>query len=778
MAATLASAQGLQYRPFFGRQADLDYLLGRARASGLTAVVGRPQAGKTRLLKETRDRLVERGFIVGYAESTGEYPGVLLCALKDAYARASATDKLGVLAMKAREDPLGVVAAVPVATLEVVLPKPLQGDFDLALRRADEAGTSGLEPTRLTYEDAFGLVSLLATASDHPIVLFLDAWDKCSRVAGAIAPLRGFLDHSDAWPTCHLFLGVETDGPSGRDAQDCLVDLGGRSPLADVRELGRMDLREPVERQHLVDYLIDELPAARDIEPGLALELLDGHPGVLHRWLTMRPKTLNELEQLADDAQRYRYPELRELLARHCRSAPSSAGLLAALSILPQVNDEAVWRPLSLVLLEDLDTKAVRALQADGTLEVLDRLDGVPSYGPQTRHAAARRIWLSDDERALRKVARREIKRFIPELAEHVTDLGWDSWVFAAALAAILEQRADLELKGGLLVLCECAASLFPSWTGSDSHLLRSRTAGTAQDYPRAATLVGMALANAHSLAGRKGSRAGSDALLKELRELCARHPGDSSVREQLAVALVDSVSQACRQRDGARRDSLLKGLRALCAEHPGDAAVREQLAVALVNAVTRACREEDRACRQALLAELRELDAQHPGDATVREQLAVALVNAVARARQEGHGACRDALLEELRRLCVEHPGDAAVREQLGLALVDGVTQAFWRGDRTRRDSLLKELRALYAQHPQDGGVRARLAAALYNTVVHTHQRRDRACRSALLEELRALSREHPEDGTVRKRLTMALFNMPTLSSTRPAPRADARAS
>ncbi len=779
MASIMASSERLQLRPFFGRQADLDYLLGRAQASGLTAVTGRPQTGKTRLLKETRDRLVERGFIVGYAESTGEYLSVLLCALKDAYAHASATDKLSVMAVKAREDPLGVLAAVPVATLEVILPKSLRGAFDLAQRGAGEGGPARLEPTRLTYDDAFSLVSFLATASDHPIALFLDAWEKCSSVAGAVATLQGFLDHCGAWPACHVFLGVGTDGSSCRDPNAGLIDLGGRSPRAEVRELERMDLRDPIERQRLIDYLIDEVPATRDIEPALALNLLDGHPGVLPRWLKARPTMPNELEQLADDAHHYRYPELRGCFMRYCRSAPSSAGLLAALAILPPLNDESVWRPLSLVLLKDLDTKAVRALQVDGVLELVDRLDGVPSYGPDTRHDAARRVWLSDDEHLLRKVARREIRRLVPELAEHVTDLGWNSWIFAAALAAILDHQADLELKGGLLPLCECAASLFPSSTRFlDSHLLRGRAADAAHDYPRAATLVAMALAGAHSLASRKGDRAGRDSLLAELRELCARHPRDAAVREQLAVALVDSVSQACRQRDGARRDALLKGLRRLCAEHPGDATVREQLAVALVNAVTQACREGDRACRQALLAELRGLYAQHPGDATVREQLAVALVNAVGQARREGHQACRDALLEELRRLCDEHPGDAAVREQLGLALADGVTQAFWKGDRTRRDSLLRELRALYTQHPEDGTVRARLATALYNTVVHTHQQRDRACRNALLDELRALSSEHPEDGTVRERLTMAMFNMPTLPSTRPGSRADARAS
>jgi hypothetical protein len=40
MAAGLASARHTSPRPFFGRQADLSYLLDRASSAGLTAVIG------------------------------------------------------------------------------------------------------------------------------------------------------------------------------------------------------------------------------------------------------------------------------------------------------------------------------------------------------------------------------------------------------------------------------------------------------------------------------------------------------------------------------------------------------------------------------------------------------------------------------------------------------------------------------------------------------------------------------------------------------------------
>ncbi len=606
-----------------------------------------------------------------------------------------------------------------------------------------------------------------------------------------------------------MFLGVGANAESSADANACLADLVAGSPLADVRELGGMALRDADEARRLVDYLASEVPATRAIEPALTLKLLDGRPGVLHRWIAMKPETPEELERLADDAQLQRYPELRALFLERCRSAPRVACFLAALAVLPRLNDESVWRPLSRVLLADLDPETVSRLQADGVLEAVDGADGVPSYGHVTRHDAARHRWLSDDEPVLRPLARNEIKRLVPALAEQVTDFGPDSAVFAAALAAIRDHRAELRLKGGPLLLCEYAASLFSSSSASlDLGLLGDKAATTSHDHPRATTLVAMALADIQDLAGRKGDRACGDALLDDLRRLSDRHPDDAVVRERLALALVNAAGQASREHDRLCRDLLLNELRALCARHPREATVRERLAAALVNAARHASEEHDWAGRDVLLnglrrlyaehpgdpavrerlaqalvdtaelafrqgsranradpiEELRKLCAEHPGDPAVRERLAMALVHTVDQACREGHPACRDSLLEELRRLHAEHPADAAVRERLATALISAMTRAIQEEHPAWRDALLRELRGLAAEHPADAPVRQRLGAALYTTVVHIHQEKDRATRDALLDELRELCVAHPDDAILHERLTMALFNMPTL--------------
>jgi hypothetical protein len=89
----------------FGREPDLAYLLERSEHSGITAVTGRAQMGKSWLLTElarrlSRDvgsvhsptirfqRLLDQpSYLVGFAESLGETADLLLRAVVDLYSR-------------------------------------------------------------------------------------------------------------------------------------------------------------------------------------------------------------------------------------------------------------------------------------------------------------------------------------------------------------------------------------------------------------------------------------------------------------------------------------------------------------------------------------------------------------------------------------------------------------------------------------------------------------------------------------------------------------------
>ena len=804
-ASTSASAAEAG-RPFFGRRDDLDYLLGRVRTPGLTVLLGPSQIGKTRLLAETRSRLIERGVIVGLAESTGRHCDLLLLALRASYAQAAASsDKLGTLIDEARENRLGILEGVSAATLAVVLPDELRVVVDAAQGGATAVRSVALEATGLTNHEALGLASFLATAGDQPLVLILDAWER-SLFAPGIDTLRGLIGQARARPGCHVVLAVTPHEPLDADARLRLIG-GADGPGAATRTLGPMDLRDPAEQARLADYLARRVPATREAGRSETLELLAGLPAVLHRWLEAKPATADELARLADDARRGAYPELRPLLLEQCRESVRRAGFLAALALVPRMNDEETWRLLSPVLLDGVARGAVDELREQGVLEEVEGLTGVASYGHETRHDAATRAWLDEDGSVLRSVARSEVKRLVPELAARVRDFGWRSYVFAVALAAVHEHADKLHLRCELLTVCECAASLLPSWSvPAASHPAGGRALDTVRHCPGALTLVALALVNAVCSAdtaedrparddllgelrrlsekhrddepvrellavaladrARRAFGAGDlehrDALLKELGRLCSGHPRDAAVCEHLGEALSDSVNQACRLKDRTSRDALLKRLRSLCSEHPGDASVREHLAVALVNGVDEACDEADQACRDTLIDELRTLCAEHPGDAPVREQLAVALLDAVQQAWHDRHRARSNSLLQALRSLAAEHPMDAAVRERLGAALATGVTGAIWEGDRVFGEALLKELRGLCAQAPADLTICEQLSAALSDDLARARWSEDWPHYEALLDELRALCARHPDDEIVFDRLAAVLSHPP----------------
>ena len=74
----------------FGRKHDLQHLIDRAPFKGLTAIVARPFMGKSWLLTELARHVAadqEPRRLVGFAESYGEAPDLLLRAVVDLYVR-------------------------------------------------------------------------------------------------------------------------------------------------------------------------------------------------------------------------------------------------------------------------------------------------------------------------------------------------------------------------------------------------------------------------------------------------------------------------------------------------------------------------------------------------------------------------------------------------------------------------------------------------------------------------------------------------------------------
>ena len=794
-ASTSPGTNAQPRRPFFGRATDLDHLLTEARAPGVTVLVGRPRCGKTRLLFELRERLLAEGVVAGYAEADLYRPDRIANALADAYAAGMASEKRA-LVLEHPDAELAVrLAHVSVAARDAVLPVPLLDVPVRPWRTPPRAPERGLEPALLGADDLRGLASFLAIVGDRPVVLLLDGWtDVPDAQTAAVGSL---LRQPAEAPGCRVVLAIDVTDPRRGEAKRLFAESGGDQG-ADVHELGRMDLSEPVEARRLVRYLTGIVPAMRAVDQGEALELLDGCPAVLHRWLALKPGTPGELERIADDAHHDRYPELRAMLLERCRAAPRDAALLATLAVLPRITHRSTWDALADTVTAGLDPGVVARLEASGLLETPEFSADVPSYGNAGRHRAARALWLSGDEHALRTIARHEVGRLVPLLAARIAHGRPDAAV-AATLAELRELRGPLALKGAALRLCTGAAALLPSHAGSPEPDALLGWGGPAlRDDPKAGALVGMVLRTAVARAASAGDPVTRDALLAELRRLAERHPGDAGLRGRLAATLADgvrrasacgdrsghdalleelrrlchryahdqavldrlaaalavSVEQACRHEDRRHRDELLRDLRRLCAEHPADATVRSELASALLDGMSEACAEADEACRDRLLDALRSLNAEHPGDGAVRVRLAAGLVDAIGQACRERHPAQRTGLLEALRSLSAAHPADVALREQLGEAVASSLTVAIWEGDRAHRDALLKELRRLDAVSTGDPTLHERLIVALLDSLSEATWSGEDTRRDALLDELRALSARHPADQTLRARL------------------------
>jgi hypothetical protein len=118
----------------FGRRADRDRLAGRARTTkGLTAVLARPQAGKTWLLTEVARYLTEDAappVLVGYAEQLGQTSDLLLRAVANLYDRwlshASTLDQGRRVWKKEKRQLFGQVAAAVTKIIKEATPTGLK----------------------------------------------------------------------------------------------------------------------------------------------------------------------------------------------------------------------------------------------------------------------------------------------------------------------------------------------------------------------------------------------------------------------------------------------------------------------------------------------------------------------------------------------------------------------------------------------------------------------------------------------------------------------------
>ena len=220
--------------PFlFGREADLAHLAERISQRGITAVVGRPQMGKSWVLLELARRLsgkncgrekeavarvsswkrlgellglspppqadatradVAEGprYLVGYYESMGETPDLILRAVSDLYTRwlttSSYMDQARIVYHQQKHDTVGRTGEAVGLLLEkfsklggkateavgAIVKSTFEG---LALANRDLV-SGGIQVSRLQIDQVKELIQLLHDITQATTILIFDQWEK------------------------------------------------------------------------------------------------------------------------------------------------------------------------------------------------------------------------------------------------------------------------------------------------------------------------------------------------------------------------------------------------------------------------------------------------------------------------------------------------------------------------------------------------------------------------------------------------------------------------
>jgi hypothetical protein len=318
----------------FGREGALGRLLQRAEDTGLIAILGPPQIGKSWLLMELARRLelkTEPPWFVGFTRSPKGANDPLLQAVSDLYQRwlkdAGGWQQLktvweqqkdGLLPAFARfVGKLSEKAAKLVPILGEVGGTAIKESLEGLVVAGEDLRSGRLIVSRLEYTQAQELVSSVHNITGRRIALVMDQWEETRDLELQRNLFRDFLREPEQWPDCHVLLGAREGG----EAAELLRELEREFPGgAYLHTLGEMDLAGEAERRRLVGFLHaqPQLGALENIDDNKVLDLIGGYPRVISRWVAEAARetvqTFGGLEALAKEANEFRYSDLEKLL--------------------------------------------------------------------------------------------------------------------------------------------------------------------------------------------------------------------------------------------------------------------------------------------------------------------------------------------------------------------------------------------------------------------------------------------------------------------------------
>ncbi len=514
--------------PIFGRADDLTRLHGRIGSKGLTALTGRPQIGKSRLLEELIRTVTGDGeYLVGYAQSTGEKQDLLLRTLVDLYTRwlnhasylgqarsfyerhrGSLIGKVGVAVGKLLapalklENPTGITTAVVNETLGNLT----KAEQDLA--------TAGIQLPRLSYDLALELVHVLHKLSERRVVLIMDALEQSPAVEEKAATLAAIMRRLEEWPPCHVIIALRDNKPE-HEAYRQAESLVRSHPAAEMVPLSRIELKHDLPtRDALLAHVREIVPAARKVADQRLIELIDGHPGVLYWWFWDPPANEAGLVRRARDAHAYRYDELIDDFRDLIQKGGDELNLCSRLALFPEIVTADDWAIHESIVLGEIAKDALPRLQSR---RILDPQEPYPTFGHTTRYEAARRWW--GDQGEAKPFAREEAAHLIVRLASRIRSYEPTAMPFAQSLISFLPVAGPLRIAKDFQALIACGLAVSQSRPNEPYQLLVERNGRpTALSLPRTAALVSMGLFNTLNDARAEDDLERRDRLLDELR--------------------------------------------------------------------------------------------------------------------------------------------------------------------------------------------------------------------------------------------------------------------
>lgn len=538
---------------FFGREQDVAALMDRIGRQGLTALVGRPQIGKSWLLNELARRLAsdEPRHLVGIAESKGETPDLLLRAIEDLYARwledAGARQQAKMAWDQQKKNLLPAVAtavgsifdAAARTTREPILTIVKSGLDGLTAANRD-LRTGGLTIPTLQYDQARDLLRAVHAITGTPLVLVLDQWEKSPDVRTEAKTLDSFVRAPEDWPPCHIVLGLRPDEPAAGRARELAEQRPG---IAVVQGLEEMRLDE-AEAQRLVRWVKSTIPSAAAERREALLGEVAGFPGVLMRWHDQRfeLKSGHDLERLARDAHAYRFRELEQSL----KALDGDLRRLAIrLVLLPQGGGE-LWPAIKDEVLADLDPAMLDDICEARILEG----QNPPDFGHAKRFETAQ-TWLLEHRRS---AARLQLEHLVFMLGEKGGQ-HCDEREYILQYQHALAMRLDVND----VAIAVCEAACVRSDDEATPDRLAKLSCFSMNRRPKSMHLPAHALFRLHSAAIYDGDIERSERLRHQLRTLVEWYPHDPVAIQQFALSQLLAITDAHRREDQALYRNLSK---------------------------------------------------------------------------------------------------------------------------------------------------------------------------------------------------------------------------